>query len=124
MLDLAMQKSEQPVPLRGVAHRQGISGKYLEQIVTQLTRSRLLRSVRGAGGGYCLTKNPEDYTVGEIIRTMEGSLAPVNCVNEGCCRADNCATREIWTRVEEAVSSVLDHVTLEELARRQSERDI
>lgn len=123
MLDLAMQGNNQPVPLRNVAYRQGISGKYLEQIVTQLTRAKLLRSVRGAGGGYCLTRAPGDYTVGEILRTMEGSLALVSCVKSGCCRVDTCATREVWVQVEQAISSVVDHVTLADLASRQQGED-
>ena len=77
MLDLAIHSEGSAVPLRDVAQRQEISDKYLEQIVTQLSRAGLVRSVRGAGGGYLLTRTPEGYTVGEILRVLEGSLAPV-----------------------------------------------
>ena len=86
MLDLALADSSEPIPLRDVAKRQDISDKYLEQIVTQLSRADLVRSVRGAGGGYLLTRTPEEYTVGEILRVLEGSLAPVTCAeNAACC---------------------------------------
>ena len=80
MLDLALSDPGVPVPLRDVAQRQDISDKYLEQIVTPLSRAGLVRSVRGAGGGYLLTRDPAEYTVGEILRPLEGSLAPVSCV--------------------------------------------
>ena len=95
MLDLAIQPGDSAVPLRDVAERQEISDKYLEQIVTQLARGGLVRSVRGAGGGYLLTRTPEEYTVGEILRQLEGNLAPVSCVSGGSCcgRADRCVTR-------------------------------
>ena len=77
MLDIALNSHGAAVPLRDVAQRQEISDKYLEQIVTQLSRAGLVRSVRGAGGGYLLTREPEEYTVGEILRVLEGNLAPV-----------------------------------------------
>ena len=79
MMDLARCGDEGPVSLRDVSRRQGISDKYLEQIVTPLARTGLVRSVRGAGGGYLLTRKPEEYTVGEILRPLEGDLAPVEC---------------------------------------------
>ena len=79
MLDIALVGGKAPVSLRDVAQRQDISDKYLEQIITPLSRAGLVRSVRGAGGGYLLTKSPEEYTVGEILRVLEGSLAPVTC---------------------------------------------
>ena len=94
MLDLALAEAGEPVPLRDVARRQEISDKYLEQIVTPLSRSGLVRSVRGAGGGYLLTRDAAEYTVGEILRPLEGSLAPVSCVDgsECCGRAARCVT--------------------------------
>ena len=85
MLDLALSDPGVPVPLRDVAQRQDISDKYLEQIVTPLSRAGLVRSVRGAGGGYLLTRDPAEYTVGEILRPLEGSLAPVCCVDGSEC---------------------------------------
>ena len=95
MLDIALHSHGAAVPLRDVAQRQEISDKYLEQIVTQLSRAGLVRSVRGAGGGYLLTREPEGYTVGEILRVLEGNLAPVSCVDQDdtcrCGRADRCS---------------------------------
>ena len=120
MLDLALQEGEGPVPLRDVARRQDISDKYLEQIVTQLGRADLVRSVRGAGGGYLLTKAPEEYTVGEILRVLEGSRARVSCAQDKhCCgRAEQCVTQEVWAEIAAAVSGVVDHITLADLVRR------
>lgn len=120
MLDIALNSSGKAVALRDVARRQDISDKYLEQIVTPLSRAGLVRSVRGAGGGYLLTREPKDYTVGEILRPLEGDLAPVECVAPGgCCeRADRCVTVEVWAKIEQAVSSVVDNMTLGDLVAR------
>ena len=121
MLDLALAEPGAPVPLRDVAQRQDISDKYLEQIVTPLSRAGLVRSVRGAGGGYLLTREPKDYTVGEILRPLEGSLAPVSCVDgsECCARAEQCVTLDVWREIQQAVSSVVDHITLADLVEKQ-----
>lgn len=124
MLDLALNSGGTAVPLRDVARRQEISDKYLEQIVTQLSRAGLVRSVRGAGGGYLLTRDPKEYTVGEILRVLEGTLAPVSCV-EGvaCCqRAEHCVTLEVWQQIQAAVSGVVDHLTLADLVERYHQK--
>ena len=126
MLDVALHSNGSAVPLRDVAQRQEISDKYLEQIVTQLSRAGLVRSVRGAGGGYLLTRDPAEYTVGEILRTLEGNLAPVSCADSDhvcrCSRADQCVTVEVWRDIQAAVSSVVDHVTLADLVARYHEK--
>ncbi|HWS42544.1 MAG TPA: Rrf2 family transcriptional regulator [Pseudoflavonifractor sp.] len=124
MLDLALNAEESAVPLRDVAARQGISDKYLEQIVTQLARGGLVRSVRGAGGGYLLTRRPEEYPVGEILRQLEGNLAPVSCVSGGACcqRVDSCVTVEVWQKIQDAVDGVVDNITLEDLVKRYHEK--
>ena len=124
MLDLAIQPGDSAVPLRDVAERQEISDKYLEQIVTQLARGGLVRSVRGAGGGYLLTRTPEEYTVGEILRQLEGNQAPVSCVSGGSCcgRADRCVTLEVWQQIQDAVDSVVDNITLADLVKRYHEK--
>ena len=121
MLDLALAEPGEPIPLRNVAERQDISDKYLEQIVTPLSRAGLVRSIRGAGGGYMLTRAPSQYTVGEILRPLEGSLAPVSCVDgsECCGRADQCVTMEVGRDIQKAVSGVVDHITLQDLVDRQ-----
>ncbi len=124
MLDIALAGGHGPVPLRDAAQRQGVSDKYLEQIVTQLSRGGLVRSVRGAGGGYLLTRAPETYTVGEILRCVEGSLSPVGCVDDpACCdRAGRCVTAEVWDRIAQAVNQVVDSITLADLVARQREK--
>ena len=126
MLDLALHSAGTAVPLRDVAQRQEISDKYLEQIVTQLSRAGLVRSVRGAGGGYLLTREPQEYTVGEILRVLEGNLAPVSCASGDdacrCNRADRCVTVEVWREIQAAVSGVVDRLTLADLVQRYHEK--
>lgn len=121
MIDLAVHGKGEPISLRDVAERQGISDKYLEQIVTPLSRMGLVRSVRGAGGGYLLTRRPEEYTVGDILRPLEGDLAPVECATDGsyCDRCGECVTVDLWREIHQAVADVVDHVTLAEMAERQ-----
>ena len=126
MLDLAAHGGEQePVSLRDVANRQSLSDKYLEQIVTPLSRVGLVRSVRGAGGGYLLTRSPEEYTVGDILRPLEGDLAPVECATDAeyCSRCSECVTVELWQEIHRAVSQVVDGTTLADLIRRQQSKE-
>ena len=99
MLDLALHGGDgRPVSLKDVSRRQQLSDKYLEQIVTPLSKAGLVRSMRGAGGGYLLTRGPADYTVGEILRPLEGDLAPVECATDAqfCERSGQCVTVELW----------------------------
>ena len=121
MVDLALSGQGEPVSLKDVAQRQQLSVKYLEQIVTPLVKAGLVRSVRGAGGGYLLTRRPEDYTAGEILRPLEGDLAPVECAtdNQFCERSDQCVTVELWQEIHRAVSQVVDRTTLADLVARQ-----
>lgn len=123
MADLALHSSENCVPIRAIALRQGISEKYLEQIITSLNRAGLVRSIRGSGGGYTLSRNPQDYTVGEILRVTEGCLAPVACVaKNGCCeRIDTCVTVMVWEQIYQAVNQVVDNITLADLVKRQQQ---
>ena len=111
MVDLAVHYEQGLVPLKEIAVRQEISEKYLEQIMMQLNRSGLVRSVRGAQGGYCLAQPPESITVGAVLRVMEGSLAPVDCD-----RMDRCVTVTVWQKLKEAVEGVVDAITLRDLA--------
>lgn len=124
MLDLALNESEEPIRLKEVAERQGISDKYLEQIIATLNKAGYVKSTRGAQGGYRLKKAPGEYTVGMILRLTEGSLAPVACVEEGqdvCDRCDGCATMKLWVKVNDAVNNVVDTVTLQDLVDWQRE---
>lgn len=118
MLDLALNEAGKPVRIREIAGRQEISDKYLEQIISVLNKAGFVRSVRGPQGGYLLTKKPEEYTVGMILRLTEGSMAPVDCIgdeNTFCSHIDNCATSLVWKRLNDAVSDVIDHITLADL---------
>ena len=125
MLDIALHPEEGSVSLKSVAMRQDISLKYLEQIAAPLVRDGLLRATRGARGGYQLTRPPEDYSVGMILRTIEGSLSPVACVELGegfCSRVGECATVEVYRRIDEAIDNVVDGITLKDLTVIQEEK--
>lgn len=124
MLGIALRPGGKPVSLRDVAKQEGISDKYLEQIVTPLNRAGLVKSVRGAGGGYLLTRAPEAYTVGEILRVLEGDLVPVSCADAPgeCSRSSFCVTQEVWAKVTAAVSDVVDNITLADLVNRHREK--
>lgn len=122
MLDIAMQAPGVPVRLKDTAKRQEISEKYLEQIVSVLNKAGFLRSIRGPQGGYMLQKRPEDYTIGMILRLTEGSLAPVECVEDGafgCERENACVTRVIWEKLNEAINGVVDNISLADLIEWQ-----
>lgn len=118
MLDLAIYDTGEPVRIRDIAARQEISEKYLEQIVSVLNKAGYVKSVRGPQGGYHLMKPPEQYTVGMILRLTEGSLAPVACLDDevyACERRESCVTLRLWQMMNQAVSDVVDKVTLADL---------
>ena len=126
MLALAMVEPGSNLSVKTVAEDQDISEKYLEQIIPVLVRSGLVRSVRGAKGGYHLMKSPEDITVGTILRTVEGSIAPVSCLDDEvnqCARCNACVTLDLWAQVDQAISNVVDHVTLADLVDKQRRID-
>ncbi len=118
MVDLARADDREFVSLRGIASRQEISMKYLEQIVSQLTKAGQVQSVRGPQGGYRLTRAPAQYTVGEILRVTEGSIAPVSCletsVNE-CPRVDECETLPVWEGLYDVIQKYVDSITLQDV---------
>ena len=120
MLDLAMSGRQDCVALKEIAARQQISIKYMEQIITILNRAGFVHSLRGPQGGYRLTRPPEGYTVGEILRLTEGGLAPVACLEVG---AAHCAALEVYERIDRAVSEVVDSITLADLIRIQREKE-
>lgn len=121
MIDLAQHGNGEAVTLKEVSQRQEISIKYLEQIVTLLNRGGLIRSVRGNQGGYLLTREPKEYSVGEILRIVEGDLFPVACMEEQpnqCPRYSACETIRFWEGLYKVVNDYVDGVTLEELAEQ------
>ncbi|MBM6725955.1 RrF2 family transcriptional regulator [Megamonas funiformis] len=118
MLDIALNDAKTPVRIKDIAERQQISDKYLEQIVSSLNKAGFVKSLRGPQGGYRLTKKPEEYTVGMILRLIEGSLAPVACLDDdinNCTRADRCPTLILWEKLYDAISKVVDNITLADL---------
>lgn len=126
MLDLALYEDEGYVKIKDIAKRQDLSDKYLEQIITILSRAGYVKSIRGASGGYKLAKLPAEYTVGMILRLTEGSLAPVSCLDgdvSDCSRYDNCATLEVWKRLNDAINNVVDNITLADLMEIQTEKN-
>ncbi len=121
MLDLALHNTGDCIKVKDIAARQGISEKYLEQIIALLNKAGFLQSVRGAQGGYRLLRAPEEYTVGMILRTTEGSLAPVACLEEDtgeCNRVDTCETLQVWRELYDAINRVVDGVSVADLARQ------
>ena len=122
MIDIAEHDNGEWTTIKEISIRQGISIKYLEQIVTNLTRAGLLRSGRGPQGGYMLTKKPEQYTAGEIIRAIEGKLAPVACLEDEtnlCERKDYCKTLGFWQGLYEATNKYVDSFTLKDLSAKK-----
>ena len=125
MLDLATYAKERPVSLKDVANRQDISEKYLEQIMSTLNKAGYVRSIRGAQGGYLLTKLPEEYTVGMILRLTEGDLAPVACLDYtpvGCEKRCDCPTLAVWEGLYKVICEYLDSITLQDILDMQQER--
>lgn len=122
MLDLAAKNDDGYVSLRDISARQGISVKYLEQIVVQLTRAGLLKSSRGWQGGYKLARDASQYTPGDVIRAIEGKLAMVACLEDdsnACPRADSCPTLCFWSGLTRTLNDYLDGTTLKEMTRQE-----
>ena len=125
MLDLAEHQESGYVALKDVAQRQEISKKYLEQIIPALNRLELLRTTRGYQGGYRLARRPDEYTLGDILRATEGSLAPVACLEpdgNSCPRQTDCATLPVWQGLNQVVNEYLDGVTLQDILDQQAAR--
>ena len=118
MIDIAENGNGGYIPLDDIAKRQEISEKYLESILVLLTRGGLLQGLRGKGGGYKLTKEPCEYTLGSILRLTEGSLAPVACLKDGaaeCAKSGYCKTLPVWKELHGVVTDYLDNKTLADL---------
>ena len=124
-IDLAEHKNCGYISLKDIAARQNISKKYLEQIIPTLNKPQILKTTRGNQGGYMLAKEPKCYTVGEILRLTEGSLAPVECLDNdpvGCSRSDCCATLPIWLGLYDVINEYLDGITLEDIINKQNKQ--
>jgi len=118
LLDLAEHKNDGFISLKDISERQGISKKYLEQIVTQLSHPDILRTNRGNKGGYMLAKEPDKYTVGQILRITEGGLSPVSCLADEtnqCDKNECCKTLWVWQGLERIINKYLDDITLQDI---------
>lgn len=117
MIDLAINNTGKSISLKSIANRQGISETYLEQLIQYLRKADLVKSIRGVQGGYILSREPKYITVGQILRALEGSMAPVGCVDNSilCDNKDECISRIVWEKIQESINQAIDNFTLEEL---------
>ena len=119
MIDLADHQSEGYIPLQSVAERQGISNKYIENIMVELSKAKIVDAKHGKGGGYKLSKNPEDYTVAEILKITEGDLAPVECLSPSappCDKSANCKTLAMWEEFNRLIDGFFSKITIKDLS--------
>ncbi len=125
LLELALHHGEDPVLLKEIAQRQQISLSYLEHLITPLIAGGIVRSTRGARGGVSLAKPPHEVKLSEAIQLLEGSIAPVECVNNPgvCTRSELCVTRDIWGELQKAMNGVLESITLQDLVERQKKKE-
>ncbi len=125
MVDLALHYGQGYLLLRDIAKRQHISEKYLEHIVTSLKVAGLVKSFRGAHGGYTLAKPPTQIKLAQIIKTLEGSTALVECVDdpECCPQAGLCVTRDVWTEIKRATDEILESISLKDLVEKQRRKE-
>ncbi|HBT20232.1 MAG TPA: Rrf2 family transcriptional regulator [Peptococcaceae bacterium] len=126
VLDIAKNSRGKPVPLKDIAERQEISEGYLEQLLTVLRRAGIVKSIRGQSGGFILAKKPQDISVGEIIRVLEGPIAPMDCVEDGtypsCDNINQCVLRLVWLRLKERIEEAVDTITIEDLCSEAGQK--
>lgn len=117
MSQLALEYGDKPVPLKSIASKQNISDSYLEQLFSTLRKDKLLKSVRGAQGGYMLSRSPNEITVGNILRSLEGDIAPADCAVDKaeCTNEDNCASKLVFIKIKNSVDEVIDSITLQDM---------
>lgn len=123
MADLAVHDNGEYIRLKDIAERQAITLKYLEQIMPLLTKAGYVKSCRGNNGGYMLARKPEEYTAGEILRTTEGSLSPIACIEDQpnrCPRKEKCTTLSFWEGLWQVINEYVDHVTLADLIKNRN----
>lgn len=119
MFQLGLYSGEGPIPLKQIADKQNLSESYLEQLFSVLRKEGLINSVRGAQGGYMLSRKPREITVGQVLRCLEGDMAPSDCVMEAdgfeCSREDECVTKLVWIKIKDSVDEVIDSITLQDM---------
>ena len=120
MVGLALRSGDEYVPLKEIAEEEGISQKYLEAIMTTLSKAGMVDAVHGKGGGYRLNRSAEEYTIGSILKLTEGSLAPVSCTSQGaaaCSRSTCCHALPMWERLEKMIDEFFEGITLADLCK-------
>ena len=124
LLELALHQGKGPVPLKDIALSQQISLPYLEHLISPLISGGIIRSTPGARGGVWLARPPREVRLSEVIGLLEGSIAPVECVNDPkyCSRSDFCVTRDIWSELKKVMNGVLESTTLQDLVERQKRK--
>lgn len=119
LIDLAQYSEIEPVSINSIASRQGISERYLEQLMTLLKKSGIIKSIRGAGGGYVLAKDMEEISVGDVLRALEGSLTPVECAafseEDSCQAAGGCVTKYVWQKINESINQTVNEISIKQL---------
>lgn len=120
MFELALEYGKGPIPLRSIAEKQGLSDNYLEQLFSVLRRHQLINSVRGAQGGYMLSRAPNEITAGDILRCLEGDIIPADCTSEDaveCEKEDSCATKLVLVKLKNSIDNVIDSITLQDMLK-------
>lgn len=124
-VDLARYSEDAPVSINSISERQEISEKYLEQLMTLLKRANLVKSIRGAGGGYILARPSEEISVGDVLRALEGNLEPVSCAayqeGERCSTQDVCVTKYVWKKINDSISDTVDQIKISELVQESKQ---
>lgn len=125
ILELAINYGSGPIPLKHVSEQLDISQKYLERLVTSLKSAGLVQSFRGAHGGYALARHPSEIRLSEVIQSLEGSIAPSECVNNSavCLRSKSCVARGVWVKMKEAMNGVLKSTTLQDLVEQEQAQE-
>ncbi len=125
LVELALRETNEPVLLRDIAQKQDISLAYLEHVISPLIAGGILRSTKGPKGGISLNRKPAEIKLSDVIRLLEGSVAPADCVDNPsvCDRADSCATRDIWCELKQALDKILNSTTIQDLADKQGSKE-
>ena len=125
LIDIAQYREIEPVPISSISARQDISERYLEQLMALLKRAGLIKSIRGAGGGYVLAKDVSEISVGDVLRALEGNLEPVECAafheEESCEAAGGCVTKYVWKKINESINRTVDEIDLKQLVEESKQ---
>ena len=125
LIDIAQCSEIEPVPISSISARQDISERYLEQLMALLKRAGLIKSIRGAGGGYVLAKDVSEISVGDVLRALEGNLEPVECAafheEESCEAAGGCVTKYVWKKINESINRTVDEIDLKQLVEESKQ---